>query len=96
MKGKLEEKGQIIVILALGMVAILAITALAVDGSLLYNQRRQDQNTADSAALAGAGAAAQKLRGFRPSEFFLRNRIDIFGSPGIGSGGGRGNKIRFG
>jgi len=69
MKGKLEEKGQIIVILALGMVAILAITALAVDGSLLYNQRRQDQNTADSAALAGAGAAAQKLRGFRPSEF---------------------------
>jgi len=59
MKGKLEEKGQIIVILALGMVAILAITALAVDGSLLYNQRRQDQNTADSAALAGAGAAAK-------------------------------------
>ncbi len=63
------EKGQIIVILALGMVAILAITALAVDGSLLYNQRRNDQNTADSAALAGAGAAAKKLRGYRPSDF---------------------------
>ncbi len=69
MNRRLSEKGQIIVILALGMVAILAITALAVDGSLLYNQRRNDQNTADSAALAGAGAAAQKLRGFKPSEF---------------------------
>ncbi len=60
MKIRSNEKGQIIVILALGMVAILAITALAVDGSLLYNQRRNDQNTADSAALAGAGKAAEK------------------------------------
>lgn len=69
MKRIYQEKGQIIVILALGMVAILGITALAIDGSLLYSQRRNDQNTADSAALAGAGAAAHKLRDFNPSDF---------------------------
>ena len=62
MKVKNSEKGQIIVILALSMVAIIAITALAIDGSLIYNVRRQDQNTADSAALAGAGAAANYLK----------------------------------
>ena len=59
---KLEQNGQIIVILAIAMVALIGITALAVDGSLVYNDRRQDQSTADSAALAGAGAAAQILK----------------------------------
>lgn len=64
-----KEKGQILVILALAMVALLAVTALAIDGSLVYNDRREDQSTADSAALAGAGAAAQILKDHHPSEF---------------------------
>jgi hypothetical protein len=64
-----KENGQILVILALAMVALLAITALAIDGSLVYNDRREDQSTADSAALAGAGAAAQILKDHHPSEF---------------------------
>lgn len=62
MKTNRQEKGQIVVILALSIVAIIGITALAIDGSLIYNERRQDQNTADSAALAGAGAAAKYLQ----------------------------------
>ena len=62
MNAKRNEKGQIIVILALSMVALIGFTALAVDGSLIYNARRQDQNTADSAALAGAGAIANYLK----------------------------------
>jgi len=57
-----HERGQIIVILALSMVAIIGFAALALDGSLIYNARRQDQNTADSAALAGAGAIANYLK----------------------------------
>lgn len=56
------EKGQILIILALAMVAIIGITALAVDGGMVYSERRTDQSTADSAALAGAGAAAQLLK----------------------------------
>jgi len=66
MKIKKSEQGQIIVILALAMVAILGITALAIDGSLIYNERRQDQSTADSLALSGAGAAAQYLKDATP------------------------------
>lgn len=69
MKNKKSEKGQIIVILAISMVAILAITALAIDGSLVYNQRRTDQSTADSATMAGAGAAANLLKEIKPSDF---------------------------
>lgn len=57
-----NERGQIIVILALSMVALIGFAALALDGSMIYNERRQDQNTADSASLAGAGAVANYLK----------------------------------
>lgn len=57
-----NERGQIIVILALSMVALIGFAALALDGSMIYNERRQDQNTADSASLAGAGAIANYLK----------------------------------
>jgi len=63
------EKGQVLVIIALAMIAILGITALAIDGSLVYNSRRADQSTADSAVLAGAGAASQVLKAGNLSQF---------------------------
>ncbi len=69
MNTKKEMKGQILIILALAMVAVLAVTAVAVDGSMVYNDRRLDQSTADSAALAGAGAAAQILKDHPPAAF---------------------------
>ncbi len=53
-----KESGQIIVILAVALVAILGITALAVDGSMIYAERREDQSTADSAALSAAQTAS--------------------------------------
>ncbi|MBA3075507.1 MAG: hypothetical protein FP831_18065 [Anaerolineae bacterium] len=53
-----SESGQIIVILAVALVAILGITALAVDGSMIYAERREDQSTADSAALSAAQTAS--------------------------------------
>ena len=63
------EKGQVLVIIALAMIAILGITALAIDGSLVYNSRRADQSTADSAVLAGAGAASQVTKAVNLSLF---------------------------
>ncbi len=51
-----SEKGQAIVLLVLLIVGLVAITALAVDGARLYQGRRQTQNGADNAALAGAQA----------------------------------------
>ncbi len=54
-----REQGQIIVILALALVALLGFTALAVDVGMAFSDRRNDQNVADSIALAGAQAAAR-------------------------------------
>lgn len=62
MKINKKEEGQILVILVVAIVAIFGFTALAVDGSMVYNERRQDQSTADSSVLSGAGAAAQYLK----------------------------------
>lgn len=54
MKRTEVQKGQILAILALAMVVLLGFTAVAVDGSRVYNERRQDQATADSTALSYA------------------------------------------
>ena len=64
------EGGQIIVILAIALVAILGITALALDGSLVLNDRRDDQSIADSTALASASAAVQILKDYPPNQFY--------------------------
>jgi len=49
-----EERGGVLILVALLMVALLSMTALAVDVGLLYSARRQMVNAADAAALAGA------------------------------------------
>jgi hypothetical protein len=48
------EEGQFLVLFAMGLVAIMGFTALAIDTGLFYEDRRHLQNTADAAALAGA------------------------------------------
>jgi hypothetical protein len=51
-----NENGQSLVIVALIMVALLAMLAFALDGGNTYFQRRNAQNAADAAAIAGANA----------------------------------------
>jgi hypothetical protein len=48
------QAGQTLVLVALALVALLGITALAIDGGRLYSERRYMQNAADAGALAGA------------------------------------------
>ena len=48
------ESGQVLVLVVLGMVALIGITALVVDGGTVFLDRREAQNAADSAALASA------------------------------------------
>jgi hypothetical protein len=55
---KSSERGQAIVLLAVGFVVLLGFTALAVDGGMMYSDRRYAQNAADAASLAGGGQAA--------------------------------------
>jgi hypothetical protein len=48
-----RQPGQVVVIAALGMLALIAALALVVDIGLLWESQRELQKTADSAALAG-------------------------------------------
>jgi len=53
-----SEKGQAIVFLIIGLTVFLGFVALAVDGGMVLSNRRNVQNGADAAALAGAGKIA--------------------------------------
>lgn len=57
------QRGQVMVLFALMMVVLLVMLALAVDGGLLYVQRRWAQNAADAAALATARYLSQSWTG---------------------------------
>jgi len=49
-----KQSGQTLVIVALALIALLGFLALAIDVGVLYAWRRNMQNAADAAALAGA------------------------------------------
>jgi hypothetical protein len=51
-----QESGQIIVLLAISLLVLIIVSALAVDGGMIYSERRYVQNAADAASLAGGGA----------------------------------------
>lgn len=58
-----QERGQALVIMAVGMVALLALAGLVVDGGNAWSQQRFTQNGSDAAAEAGATVLAQKWAG---------------------------------
>ena len=49
-----HERGQMLALFAICLVAIIAVTGLVIDGGLTMVQRRDQQNVADAAAMAGA------------------------------------------
>lgn len=49
-----SEKGQALILIAFSIVAMLGLTALALDGGNAFADRRHAQNTADASALAAA------------------------------------------
>jgi hypothetical protein len=51
---KQRERGQVLVLFAGGIVVLLTIAALAFDVGMMLLERRDEQNAADAAALAGA------------------------------------------
>jgi len=68
MNQKFNEKGQALIVVAIAAVALFGFTALAIDGSRAFSEKRQAQNAADSAVLASALA---KTRGntWKPEAF---------------------------
>lgn len=56
-------RGQVLVIFAVGLFAIIGFTALIIDGGNLWAQQRDTQNASDAAAEAGAIVMARRLAG---------------------------------
>src|ERR1041384_5852512 len=54
MARKATEKGQALVLITLAIVGLFAFAALAIDGSMVFSDRRHAQNAADTGALAAA------------------------------------------
>ncbi len=54
MKTDRTQKGQAIILIVFGVVALIALGGLAVDGTITYSNRQGAQNAAESAALTGA------------------------------------------
>lgn len=52
MKGFNSQKGQALILIAFGIVALIGFTALAVDGGRVFSDRRNAQNAADTSAMA--------------------------------------------
>jgi hypothetical protein len=58
---KHHENGQAIVLLAFAFIGLIGFAALAIDGGMIYSDRRHAQNASDAASLAGGGQAALSL-----------------------------------
>ena len=63
-----SERGQILVIVAVGLVAIIAMVALVIDGGFAWAKQRDTQNAADASAEAGATILMQNLAGVSPAK----------------------------
>jgi Flp pilus assembly protein TadG len=59
MKHTNSEKGQALIVIALAAMVLFGFAALTIDGSMAFSDKRNAQNAADTAALAGALAASR-------------------------------------
>ena len=59
MRINLSEKGQALIIIAFAAVGLFAFAALAIDGGMVFSDRRHSQNASDTAVLASALARAR-------------------------------------
>ena len=57
-----NESGQVMAFLAIVFVILVVIAALAIDGGMLFSDRRHAQNAADASSLAGGSGAAYYMR----------------------------------
>lgn len=53
-----HQGGQVLVLMAFGLIALIAILALVIDGGAIYLNRRRMQNAADAGVMAGTRIAA--------------------------------------
>ncbi|NNF11754.1 MAG: hypothetical protein HKN72_00920 [Gemmatimonadetes bacterium] len=77
-----DERGSVVVMVAVSMTALVAVLALGIDLGALFNARSEAQRSADAAALAGASAfleyqeaQARSVAIQRATDFAVSNEI---------------------
>jgi Flp pilus assembly protein TadG len=83
-----DERGQVLIIVAAGLLVIVAMVGLVVDGGYAWGQQRATQNASDAASEAGAAMLAANLAGVSPakSDLDVQNAVNASGqSNGIGN-----------
>ena len=78
--GRRRQRGQIIVIAAMTMVALIGGVSLILEGGNAYAHQRMVQNAADSTANAGAMILGQRLGGGSQTDTDVYNAIDQMAS----------------
>ncbi len=85
-----SERGQILVIMIVGIVTILIATSVIVDGGNAWAQQRSTENGADAAALAGATVMVENIGGSPKTDSDVLSAITTSGGQnGISFGGAR-------
>ena len=81
-----RAKGQVIVVFALALVAIIGMVGLVIDGAAAFAQQRVAQNGADGTATAGTVVIAEKLSGATRTGAQVRAAVDaVAAANGLGS-----------
>ena len=76
-----SERGQAIVLIAVALLGLIAITGLVVDGGMAYANRRQAQNAADASVMS---AALARVRGENyASAAFQQAGLNGFNNDGV-------------
>lgn len=71
-----DPRGQVLVIVAGGLLVMIALTGVVVDGGFAWGQQRDNQNAADAAAEAGALVLAETLTGVTRTDGDVLNAVN--------------------
>jgi hypothetical protein len=71
-----NDRGQVLVIVALSIVVLIAIIGLVIDGGLAWGRQRDTQNVADATAKAGASVLAERLAGASRADVDVEEAVD--------------------
>jgi Flp pilus assembly protein TadG len=75
-----RARGQIIVVFALAIVAVIGMVGLVIDGGAAFAQQRVAQNGADGTATAGTVVVAENLSGQARTGADVQNAITVVGA----------------
>ena len=71
-----QERGQVLVIVAMSLIVLIALVGLVIDGGLAWGHQRNTQNVADATAKAGATVLAERLGGATRDDADVLSAVD--------------------